>query len=211
MSTTEDRHELTLAGRLIDTEAAWDQVRRYCGLPWDGNPAETWAFRYFDCIDTDPDSVTSEDVLCAGALHSGLSRDDLAFFWDHRDQLNDWLSMFPPDSNLELADAEVLESLASLPALASDVSLSLLSKVLHRKRPWLIPMIDRQILDTYRPLTGHRRGENAWAPLLGLLAEDIRLNLELLAEMGLVLRVELGRPVSRLRIVDIVLWMEGLR
>lgn len=202
--------ELILAGRPID-DGWWGQVFRYCGLPWDDNPAETWAFRYFDAIDSDPDSLTPADVVCAGALHSGLSRDDLAFFWDHRDELNNWLSRFPHDLTLREANGADIAALATLPTLFSGASLSLVSKVLHRKRPGLIPMIDREIIDRYRPLTGHRRSVDAWSPLLRHLGDDLRANRERTAEIRVVLNLLHGVSVSELRIVDIAIWMGGQR
>jgi len=202
---------LVLGGRPIDIDEAWTRVFRYCGLPWDDNPPETWAFRYFDAIDTDPAVVTSQDVVCAGALHPGLSRDDLTYFWDRRDELNEWLDRVPPDLRLEGADDETIALLSELPSLFQGSSLSLVSKVLHRKRPWLVPMIDPEVIDWYRPLTGQRRALDAWSPLLRRLADDLRTNRDRLAELRLVLRVLHGLSVTDLRTVDIVIWMGGQR
>ena len=54
--------------------------------------------------------------------------------------------------------------------MAQGTSLSLASKVLHRKRTWLIPIIAPDVIDRYRPLTGQRRATEAWSPLLECLA-----------------------------------------
>lgn len=202
---------LVLGGRPIEIDEAWTRVFRYCGLPWDGNPPETWAFRYFDAIGSDPAVVTSQDVVCAGALHPGMSRDDLTYFWDRRDELNDWLGRVPADLRLEGADDETIALLSELPSLFPGPSLSLVSKVLHRKRPWLIPMIDREVIDWYRPLTGQRRAVDAWSPLLRHLADDLRTNRERLAELRFVLAITHGLSVTDLRAVDIVIWMGGQR
>lgn len=207
--TTNDPPELTLGGRPVDSHEAWNRLLRYCGLPWDGHPSETWAFRYFDAIETDPTLVTSQDVVCAGALHSGLSRDDLAWFWDHRAELNDWLKSFRVDLELRTADETTIAQLSELPSLFPGPSLNLLTKVLHRKRPWLIPMVDREIIDWYRPLTGQRRAVEAWAPLLHLLAEDLEANRNQLAQPRFVLHMAHGLSVTDLRTVDIVIWMSG--
>lgn len=211
MNSMNDAAGLVLAERPIDSREAWTRVFRYCGLPWDDNPPETWAFRYFDAIKTDPAEVTAEDVVCAGALHPGLSRDDLTFFWDHREELNDWLDGFPVDAALREADDATIAQLSELPALFRGPSLSLLTKVLHRKRPWLIPMIDREVIDWYRPLTGQRRALDAWEPLLRQLAEDLRINREPLAELQLVLHMLHGLTITDLRTVDVVIWMGGQR
>lgn len=211
MTSTNDVQDLVLGGRSIDRDEAWTRVLRYCGLPWDGNSPETWAFRYYDAIETDPTVVMPEDVVCAGALHPGISRDDLTYFWDHRDQLTSWLDRFPVDMQLQNADEATISQLAELPSLFRGPSLSLLTKVLHRKRPWLIPMIDREVIDWYRPLTGQRRAVDAWSPLLHHLADDLRTNRDPLAEFRFVLYMLHGLSLSDLRTADIVIWMGGQR
>ena len=215
MAWASENSELFLGGKAVPD--AWTQVRRYCGFEWDGNPPETWAFRYYDDIPSDRDEVSPLDVVCAGALHPGISKEDMAFFWDHRQRLTEWLSDLPPTdppslSDLATADDKVISVLRELPALVEGTSLSLASKVLHRKRPWLIPIVDKEVIDRYRPLTGKRRANEAWPPLLGCLAEDLQANVEYLAELGVVLAMERGTPIrglSRLRIADIAIWMDA--
>ena len=209
MTSTNHTSGLVLAGRHIDLDEVRTRVFRYCGLPWNGNPPETWAFRYFDAIETDPTVLTSVDVVCAGALHPGLSRDDLSFFWDHRDELNQWLDGFPVDLELRTADDSTIARLSELPDLFGGPSLSVLTKVLHRKRPWLIPMIDREIIDWYRPLTEQRRAADAWNPLLHHLADDLRTNRNPLAELRFALHMLHGVSITDLRTVDVIVWMGG--
>lgn len=202
---------LSLAGRPVDIDEARSRVFRYCGLPWDGNAPETWGFRYFDAIETPSTAVVAEDVVCAGALHPGLSREDLAYFWDHREDLNQWLDGFPVDLALATADDATIARLAELPSRFDGPLLSLVTKVLHRKRPWMIPIVDREVIDWYRPLTGHRRAVDAWGPLLSRLADDLRTNRDRLAELRFVLRMHHGLTVTDLRTVDIVIWMGSQR
>lgn len=211
MSITNDSAGLTLGGRPVDSDDAWNRVLRYCGIPCDDRPAETWAYRYYDAIDTDPNLLSPQDVVCAGVLHPGLSRDDLTWFWDHRTQLTDWLNRFPVDQALRGANADTIDRLAELPSLFPGPSLSLVTKVLHRKRPWLIPLIDREVIDWYRPLTGQRRAVEAWGPLLRLLVDDLESNRNALAEVRFVLHMLHDVKVSDLRTVDIVIWMAAQR
>jgi hypothetical protein len=211
MSTMIDPSGLTLGARPVGSDEAWNRVLRYCGVPWDDHPAETWAYRYYDAIESDPDMVSPQDVVCAGALHPGLSRDDLGWFWDHRTELTDWLGGFPVDQALRAADEDTIAQLAELPSLFPGPSLSLLTKVLHRKRPWLIPLIDREVIDWYRPLTGQRRAVDAWAPLLRLLVDDLESNRNALAEVRFVLYMLHEVTITDLRTVDIVIWMAAQR
>lgn len=200
---------LELGGRTV--EGVWDRVARYCGLPWSGGPPETWAYRYYDVLDTDPSTITPLDVLAAAALHPGLARSDLAYFTDRRGDLEAWLASFPANARLREADDSVLDRLVELGA-GPGPSLSLLTKVLHRKRPELIPLVDRHLLDWYRPVTGERSARAAWPDLLRALRDDLGgLNALLLAMMGVELEKQTGRQTSHLRLLDISIWMGGRR
>lgn len=201
---------LVLAGRRVDD--ASDRVRRYCGLPWPGGKPETWAYRYYDAVETDPQTVTAVDVLTAAALHPGLSRTDLAYFHERATELAEWLAGIPTEAALRDADDTVLQYLSDLSTWKDAPSVSLLSKVLHRKRPALIPLVDRHILDWYRPVTGERSPSLAWAPLLRALRNDLGgENTQVLATMSYELEKDLGRTLSDLRVLDIAVWMGGRR
>lgn len=214
MTTTSHPPGLLLGGRRVDGEAAWTEVLRYCGIPIDdehGDPGQTWAWRFFDAITTDPAGVSPQDVVCAAALHDGLTHAELDWFWAHQVDLDNWLSSFPVDLALRHADEDTIGLVTELPARFPGVSLSLLTKVLHRKRPWLIPMVDRGILDWYRPLTGQRSAEAAWAPLVRLIAEDLRTNEDQLAHLRLLLCILHRVTVTDVRTIDIVIWMSEQR
>lgn len=207
---SDELHEfaLVLGGRTV--EGVWDRVRRYCGLAWSGGPAETWAYRFYDVIDTDTQAVGPVDVVAAAALHSGLSRSDLAYFHDHSSDLAAWLKVIPTDVVLRDADDSLIYHLGGISAWEAAPSVSLLTKVLHRKRPGLVPLVDAHVLDWYRPVTGERSARRAWPGLLRALRTDLQgQNALRLAIMNIELEKHLGRPVSHLRLVDIALWMGG--
>lgn len=199
---------LVLAGR--EVRDAEDLVRRYCGMPWSGGSDETWAYRYFDAVaDLEPDTVTAVDVLAAGALSVGLGKADLTWFWRAGVQLDALLAALP--QNVQLADAdgrtvELVQSLALMAAGSDSVSVSLLSKVLHRKRPALIPMLDKATQDHYRAQLP-TRGEAAYPSLVTTLQADLRSNHEALERLGRALSAELKTTITPLRIVDIAIWM----
>ena len=201
---------LVLAGRQV--EHVWDRLSRYCGLPWSGGPAETWAYPYFDAIEATnaADEVLPVDVVATAALHPGLSRADLAFFWEQADRVAELLSSLPRDLVLRDANDEQLDHLGELAGWEDAPPLSLVSKVLHRKRPGLIPLVDRELLDWYRPITGERSAVGAWPGLLVALRSDLAgQNGLLLAILNAYLERQLGRQLSHVRLVDIVIWMGG--
>lgn len=200
------------AGR--DIPDALDRIRRYCGLPWSGGPPETWAYRYYDKIPTPSDNdVSPVDVLAAAALHPGLSRQDLAFFHERNAELGDWLDAVPPDVDLGAADDALLEHLSSLVEIDAEASVTLLTKVLHRKRPRLIPLLDRHVIDWYRPVTGERSAAKAWRPVLVAMRHDVSGDSgELLEGVTDVLRVEISDDTpSNIRLIDIAVWMGAQR
>lgn len=204
MNTSSNTGRLVLAGH--PHHRALDHVRRFCGLEWSGGTPETWAFRYYDLVETDPSRMDPVDVLAAAALHPGLSRDDLAWFEDHRGALDGWLADVAPDARLGGSDARIaLEQLLEF----DGVTLTLLTKVLHRKRPHLVPLVDRHVVDRYRSITGERKPVEAWPGLLDALVVDLERNSDGLVAIRTELWNELGVDVSALRICDIAIWMEA--
>ena len=195
-----------------------DLVRRYCGLPWSGNPPEVWAYAYFDAVPTSDGSVEPLDVLACAALHPGLSQQDLAWFVEAKDAIDGTLARLSESETLETADGKTLDAIEALPELAAHrtsqsnngVGMSLLSKVLHRKRPGLVPLLDRAISDRYRFVTG-RKGVAAWPPLVHALRSDLcnDANGRVLQGLREQLADELRGPVpSDLRLLDIAIWMD---
>lgn len=70
------------------------------------------------------------------------------------------------------------------------------TKVLHRKRPALVPINDSRLRDFYGV-------EHRYAPLLVAVHDDVAAHLDLLVELG-------GRHtpnIAPLRVLDIVIWM----
>ena len=192
--------ELELAGRRI-TDAE-DLLRRYSGLPWSGGEPEVWAYSYYDTLpDSDPNDVGPIDVLAAAALHPKITRADLEWFANNRKLLQDLLVKLP---DIDLADANPA-LVDAIPTVAgSDVELSLLSKVLHRKRPKLIPLLDRTLTGWYRRQLSSQSAA-AWPELVRALAEDLRGNADAFSDLRSI------APLTDLRIGDIVIWMNEHR
>lgn len=197
---------LLLAGRPFPDFL--DAARRYCGLPWSGGAAETWAFPFFDAVATTLFDVEPADVTAASVLHPGMTRDDLHFFSEHRADLEGWLADLDPKASLADASQATIEYLERLTSFDAP-SFTLLAKVMHRKRPGLIPLLDRHIIDLYRPITGERQATLAWPRLLIALRADLLANHELLTDAMARLAMEMPTPPTSLRIVDIAVWMRS--
>jgi hypothetical protein len=182
-------------------------------LPWSGGGPETWAYELFDAIPTGPgDQITPADLLPSAALHPGFGRDEAVFFnTGGAEACEEWLSGLPLNVDLADADEQTLDRLAELPQISEGIGLSIVSKVTHRKRPRLIPLFDRAIVDWYRTVT-RLRGEAAWPALTQALKADMAMNenRRFFADVRGGLGLELRGPVpSDLRFVDIAIWMDG--
>lgn len=200
--------DLTLAGHRM--KQAGDAIRRFCGLPWSGGPAETWAYPYYDATTSADGLLRLSDVTAAAALHPGLSRADLEFFHERVDELREWLDALPIGVALIDADPATFQRLVGMTDLADGVSMALLTKVLHRCRPDLIPLVDRHMLDRYRPVTGERAAITAWPAFLDALIVDLDRpeNRSALGTIRTDLNAALPtRSPSDVRLIDITIWM----
>lgn len=209
---TTEPFPLEVGGRTIVD--ATDHVRRYTGLPWSGGPPEVWAFGYYDAIPTAHDNhVTPIDVVCTAALHPTLRRTDLEFFVRRRDDLAGWLAAVPHDQQLWEADEQLLAHLDSLVEFDPEVPLTLLTKVLHRKRPSFVPLLDRHVIDFYRQPGDSRQVLDAWPNVVRRIREDLAT-----PEQRLLIAVAIPSvhdndgetiPISLLRFIDIAIWMQN--
>lgn len=206
-----DGLDIGLGGRRIADP--WDRLRRYCGQPWSGGAPETWPYRYYDTIASpDADRIDPIDILAAAAIHPGLTRRDLAFFHDEAGALAAWLAATPTHIRIADADDDLLDHLAELAAWDVPVSLALLTKVLQRVRPLLVPIADQHLVDWYRRYTGEGDPVVAWPTLLSGIRNDLhyRTTWLALAMFGARLDSELDHVPSTLRRVDILIRMDGL-
>ena len=87
---------------------------------------------------------------------------------------------------------------------------TVVSKVLHRKRPDLVPLYDSRIFEAYTaPGALPRSTDRAWADFIADLCRQMRDDLQAESEAFDALEqlaAEEGSPVTRLRILDILVW-----
>lgn len=77
---------------------------------------------------------------------------------------------------------------------------TVVSKILHRKRPNLMPMMDRHVFDAYA------EGTKDWRETMLRLQGDLREHSEALDRLRAPYQSPDGRPMTRLRALDIVVW-----
>lgn len=174
-----------------------------------------YAFNTYDTQGDIDAPLAPSDVLMANLLSLQLSARDVIPLFVNDDG---------PAQHLRLALDGALTSLRDVPAFESHEDLSSLertmeslaaantaaipvkwwtavtvSKVLHRRRPHVVPLIDSRIHRFY----GTRHPEL----LRAALWEDIRENISWLAPLADTKTTPDGRPLSILRLADILIWM----
>ena len=223
MNTSHVECVLRVAG--IDIPDARQLVETYCGVPDAAGRRSHWAYAYFDAVDNDPDDVAPQDVTACAALHARFSQPALESFIRSRRRLQRILTEIPADLDLSDADDRVLARLEAIvaglaegdgeygPALP-DAGRALVTKVLHRKRPRLVPMFDKAIADRYSRALPDRRAIRG--PLFARLIRDDMADADnrvaLAAISASLARSLADDPVpSDLRLLDITVWMDDHR
>lgn len=135
---------LTVAGNAVTHNQALAWLRSY--------PAAT--LRYYDGAPSEPDRVTLEDIGAMALINADLGGDDAAALLS-----TDALALFeavPADADLRAADPEDEGGLYDAAVALYDafrrhsgIGPAKASKLLHRKRPRLYPILDAQVQRLY--------------------------------------------------------------
>jgi hypothetical protein len=122
-----------------------------------------------------------------------------------------------PEVSLEEADDDHVMCVAGLFGILDEpryagrgVRGTIVSKVLHRKRPDLVPIYDSRIFEAYTaPGVLPRTLDRSWQEFMRLLCtqmrEDLRAESQSFTDLQLAAE-EAGAPISKLRILDILVW-----
>ena len=210
---------IRVGGREVESSVAREWVRAYLN-----GARGQFGYPSYDGYRTNADShrLCDGDLLAPVLLNVQVKISSFADLCACRDELEAALRAVPVDVDLADADHAVLSSIGELFAvLDSDarprnVLGTTLAKVVHRKRPSLVPLYDDQVRRTYQvgeqaPLPAVRG--RTWAEFMALLAGSIKADLNRAPEFWdevTTLRPEDGPQVSRLRALDIVAWRLGV-
>ncbi|MBM3673047.1 MAG: hypothetical protein FJW86_12830 [Actinobacteria bacterium] len=206
--------ELHVGGLSLAFEDAKETVRKYLHSP-DGS---TYAFPYYDRLETTSDSnmLSDGDFLAPVLLNAPVTLGAFRSLVEVRGQLEAMLRETPADRQLADASAEELDQVAGLFAVLDDPEVetsgvrgSVLSKVMHRKRPGLIPLYDSKVRHVYRDMPGapiERDRNRSWVQFMRLLVSSMQQDLRRSAEQWSELSEGLVTP---LRALDIVTWSKS--
>ncbi len=190
------------------------RLRRFC-------QAE---YGYYDGIPQgDPDRLEPLDVLVTTAVNAFATASATRIRQVHRGlqgRVEPLLTQVPADVDLVSADEAVLEGVRRLLDAAVQVPWVLVPvacKVLHRKRPRLIPMLDNVVLGHYQRALGEgwlaaasqdkRRAATAGMRVLVAFREDLRAVAEPLGRVVDALARE-GFQLTPVRALEVLVWTQ---
>lgn len=186
------------------------------------NRERTWAYPAYDAY---PGHAGPElgpaDLLAPALLNAGQNPIGTYYgFESMLDGVSPLLSALSTEETLDAASAGTLEAVAQLYGILDTnkpkyISLTKLSKVLHRKRPGLLPLYDRNIRHCYVYAQGapvpDTRGRS-WTDLsrvwVGAVREDLTSQLDVWTDLA---SIATHPRITPLRAIDIVGWHLGAR
>lgn len=182
---------------------------------------QRFSWPFYDSLVTNgrSDVMVTGDFLAPSLIGAPVDSDVMAGLVVLQAPLQQALAGLPPVEHLADATDDDCDAVAALWAPldqehldTADIKPSLVAKVLHRKRPGLIPVWDSRVFTFYRDAgcVLVNRGEHCWEDYLGQLTrairEDLRANREAFAGLTTLAPAD-GPGLTPLRALDIVVWM----
>ncbi len=176
----------------------------------------SWSFPAYDRLVTNGSAVLVDgDLLAPVLIGTAVDRDRFLLLRELMPRIAG-VADLPPVA-LQEADDEVLAQVAALFAVLDDapyagrgVRGTILSKVLHRKRPDLVPLYDSRIFEAYTaPGAIERSSHRSWQDSMMLLLRQMRADLQQETETFAALErvaAGAGAQLTRLRILDVLVW-----
>ena len=175
-----------------------------------------YAYPLYDRLVTNGASTLVDgDLLAPGLIGADVDRGRFSLLREMLPALAGISSL--PAVPLEEADDSLVERVADLfsvldqaPYAGKGVRGTIISKVLHRKRPDLVPLYDSRIFESYTAPGGIERSTSrSWREFMALLCGQMRDDLqgEAAAFDDLVgVAGDAGALLTRLRILDVLVW-----
>lgn len=192
-------------------------VRRYLT-----QPAENWAYPAYDGYPGGPaGELTAQDLFAPALLNAGISKLSSYYaFIALLPELNARLAHVPAGVSLGAATDPQLEAVADLIALLDapglpGIRLTKFSKVIHRKRPQIVPLYDKHIARCYQdgpdaPVSSVRG--RTWRDFslqwLAAVRSDLASQPDTWADLARLTPPD-GPTITPLRALDIVGWGLG--
>ncbi len=176
----------------------------------------SWSYPAYDRLVTNGSpALVDGDLLAPNLIGTAVDRDRFLLLRELVPRLAGVADL--PAVALQDADDAAVERVAGLFAVLDEapyagrgVRGTILSKVLHRKRPDLVPLYDSRIFESYTaPGALERAAHRTWREFMGLLLRQMRADLQAEARAFAALQrvaAGVGADLTRLRVLDVLVW-----
>lgn len=207
--------ELRVGGIAVDREAAVQHATSYL------TSGHGWAYPSYDGYDAQHATGPLVDADLLAPLLLNVNRISISTYealQTARPQLQRVLDQLSPDLTLVDADQQQVSVTAELFGVLDGTGIpgaqgTVLSKLLHRKRPGLIPLYDEQVRGVYQdgdqapvPPQRGRSWQQFWAVFTTAVQADLVREFDFWQQLA---ALAPGPPVTALRALDIVAWWAG--
>jgi len=202
---------LTLCGGTLVVDSPEELLGEYL------DPRNGYAWPAYDTLVTNGSvQLVTGDLLAPALLEAYVDASRFRVLFDMLPQLSRVADL--PPVTLREADDSALAQVAGLFDVLDDVAYrrrgvrgTVVAKVLHRKRPDLVPIYDSRILAAYTaPGAIPAEPSRTWVTFMDLLCRSMQADLQGSAERFAELQAyagSRGATLSQLRILDILVWM----
>jgi len=218
------KQTLRVGSRRVAMSDARQYVESYTTPVPDGrrpSKADYFAWPYYDSFESGvgPNKLSDGDLLTPVLLNVNPKIHGFAGLQKIRPRLEALLCDVPCDVDLAKATDADIETVACLFGVLDDVRVlgvrgTTLSKVLHRKRPRLIPLHDKHVRAAYVPTpiaTAKHRSEMTYMTLMmEAMRSDLARCPDVWKELSVIPSANDG-VLTHLRTLDIVAWSIGKR
>jgi hypothetical protein len=203
---------LVVGGRTVPRGAAFDYAKRYL------TAGKGFAYPSYDGYDIDRATAPLRDTDFLAPVLLNVRHLSIATFEELLAQMarmQETLDELPVDLSLVDAVPEHEVLIARLFSVLDDPKIwgaqgTVLAKVLHRKRPALIPLYDKQVWSVYVPAPVPSDPKRSWEKFFTLFVpavrDDLRRELPFWEEIA---ALAPSVPITPLRALDIVAWWAG--
>ena len=170
--------------------------------------------RWYDLYDAVPvprdDTLRSEEIALCIMMNSRMSGNTGLAVWEHREDIQRGLRLIPADADLASVHVpwEGVQALFDPFQSIPRAKLGVATKILHKKRPGLIPMLDTLLVGHYHPRLAKTRARTLGGyavNLMKLFREDL---LAVFPEVTALCSIasERQKPVTPVRMLDHMGW-----
>ncbi len=173
-----------------------------------------YSYRSYDMLTVARDAtVTLDDIRAANRIGARMSKAESLAVYERRDRFDAALERIDADASLCSRESEIpwdaLTELYGAVTGVSGIGLAKLTKFLHKKRPFLIPMLDSVVEAYLRSVSEIPHRSLGFATVATALTRSYKVDLDANYEAIRAVRDELARDdyhLSECRILDIYTW-----